>query len=361
MTISYSQCWEDPNLVAQALKINSEDDVLSIASGGDNSLALLLDNPRSVTAIDFNPAQIHLVELKVTAMRNLNYKEFVRFVGARPCENRLQIFDSLIPHLSVLAADFWLRNLNDVRGGIISCGRFERYLSTFRHFVLPLIHNSRTIKKLLSASTLDQQRQFYHELWNTRRWQILFRLFFGRFLMSRLGRRAEFFKYIGNTNVAQTLYRRVQNGLTGVPISNNFYVEFILTGRYGNLEAAPPYLHPVHFHTIKARLDRLKLVCSGLLPWLVGRGINALSKFNLSDIFEYMSEAEMEQTLNEIVRVSRPRSRIAYWTLFTDRRLSSLLNEQLEYNDDLIANCKSHNRSFFYDQFLPCSLRKGAA
>lgn len=246
MTISYSQCWEDHSLVAQALEINSEDDVLSIASGGDNSLALLLDDPRSVTAIDFNPAQIHLVELKVTAMRHLNYEEFVTFVGARPCENRLQIFDSLIPHLSILAADFWLRNLNDVRGGIIGCGQFERYLSTFRHFVLPLIHNSRTIKKLLSASTLDQQRQFYHELWNTRRWQILFRLFFGRFLMSRLGRRAEFFKYVGNTNVAQTLYRRVQNGLTGVPISNNFYVEFILTGRYGNLEAAPPYLHPVH-------------------------------------------------------------------------------------------------------------------
>jgi len=361
LTISYSQCWEDPNLLRQALEINSDDDVLSIASGGDNSFALLLANPRTLTAIDFNPAQIHLVELKMTAMKYLNYQNFVQFVGARPCEDRLRIFHELIPHLSVLTADFWLKHLTNVQEGIIGCGQFEFYLRTFRRFVLPLIHDSHTIQELLSSSTLEQQLQVYRETWNTRRWQWLFRVFFGRFLMSHLGRRAEFFRYIGNINIARTLYYRVQNGLTHVPIGENFFVEYILTGHYGNLENAPSYLHPVHFHTIKSRLDRMDLVCTSLLPWLSSRRGGAFSKFNLSDVFEYMSEVEVEQTLGEIIRVSRPGSRLAYWTLFADRMVPTALKKQLEYNLDVMAKCPTLNRSFFYDQFLTCQIGQEAA
>ena len=361
MTISYSQCWEDPRLVEEALKINSDDDVLSIASGGDNSLALLLANPRTLTAIDFNPAQIHLVELKMTAMKCLDYQNFVRFVGARPCEDRLRTFQDLIPNLSVLTADFWLRNLADVRNGIIGCGRFERYLNTFRRFVLPLIHDRHVVNKLLSASTLEQQRQVYRAMWNTRSWQWLFRVFFGRFLMAHFGRRPEFFRYIGNINVARTLYCRVQKGLTDIPIADNFYVEYILTGRYGNLENAPSYMHPVHFHTIKSRLDRINLVCTSLRLWLSSCPGGSFSKFNLSDVFEYMSDAEAEQILREIIRVSRPGGRLAYWTLFADRRVPAALIKQLEFNGDTMASGHIFNRCFFYERFLSCQIGQGAA
>jgi S-adenosylmethionine-diacylglycerol 3-amino-3-carboxypropyl transferase len=345
----------------QALDINSTDDVLSIASGGDNSFELLLANPRALTAIDFNHAQIHLVELKMTAMKHLDYQNFVRFVGARPCEDRLRTFHDLIPRLSVQTADFWLRNLADVQEGIIGCGRFERYLNTFRRFVLPLIHNRHVVNKLLSASTLEQQRQVYREIWNTRPWQWLFRVFFGRFLMSHFGRRAEFFRYIGNINVARTLYRRVQNGLTHVPIGDNFYVEYILTGRYGNLENAPSYLHPFHFHTIKSRLYRINLVCASLRPWLSSRQAGSFSKFNLSDVFEYMSDAETGQILREIIRVSRPGSRLAYWTLFAERSVPTSLNKQLELNGDVTGSGHIFNRSFFYDRFLSCRVKQEAA
>ena len=53
--INYSQCWEDPAVLNEALAINSQDIVLSITSGGDNTLALLLRNPQRVISIDLNP------------------------------------------------------------------------------------------------------------------------------------------------------------------------------------------------------------------------------------------------------------------------------------------------------------------
>ncbi|MFV2082520.1 MAG: DUF3419 family protein, partial [bacterium] len=61
MKIRYAQCWEDPGVLCEALQVTEGDDVVSIASGGDNTFALLLQNPRSITAVDRNAAQIHLV------------------------------------------------------------------------------------------------------------------------------------------------------------------------------------------------------------------------------------------------------------------------------------------------------------
>ena len=53
--IQYAQCWEDPRTLLQGLNITEEDDVLSIASAGDNTFAILLENPRSVVAVDRDP------------------------------------------------------------------------------------------------------------------------------------------------------------------------------------------------------------------------------------------------------------------------------------------------------------------
>ena len=79
--INYSQCWEDPEILMKALNINTDDIVLSVTSGGDNTIALLLSNPQKVIAIDLNPAQNYLLELKLAATKVLSYDEYLSFLG----------------------------------------------------------------------------------------------------------------------------------------------------------------------------------------------------------------------------------------------------------------------------------------
>ena len=62
--IRYSQVWEDYELLKQGLKIQSDDHILSIASAGCNALAMLLEEPASVTAVDLNPSQTAICHLK---------------------------------------------------------------------------------------------------------------------------------------------------------------------------------------------------------------------------------------------------------------------------------------------------------
>ena len=62
--LMFAQSWEDPDCDLAALQPQSGDTILAITSGGDNVLGFLLTNPQQVIAVDLNPAQTYLLELK---------------------------------------------------------------------------------------------------------------------------------------------------------------------------------------------------------------------------------------------------------------------------------------------------------
>ena len=57
-TIRYAQVWEDADILVPALRPKAGETVVSIASAGDNALALLAEGPERVIAIDMNPTQL---------------------------------------------------------------------------------------------------------------------------------------------------------------------------------------------------------------------------------------------------------------------------------------------------------------
>ena len=68
--IRYAQVWEDADILVAALRPKKGDTVVSIASAGDNALALLAEGPERVIAVDLNPAQLACVRLRIAAYRS---------------------------------------------------------------------------------------------------------------------------------------------------------------------------------------------------------------------------------------------------------------------------------------------------
>jgi S-adenosylmethionine-diacylglycerol 3-amino-3-carboxypropyl transferase len=361
LRIRYSQCWEDPDILTEALEVTPEDDVISIASGGDNTFALLLNHPRSLTAVDLNPAQIFLMELKIRAMQVFEYDDFVSFIGATPCRDRDRLYSYIRLSLSDRARSYWDKQAGSIDKGIIHCGKFENYFSIFRQTVLPLIHTKKNIRELMGASSVEKQRIIYEEVWDNRRWQRLFRIFFGKFLLGRLGRDPSFFEYIALDDVAAELLRRTRCGLTEIPIQDNFFVEYILTGQYRNLRKAHPYLKESNFQFLKEHAGEIRLVCGGLKEHLTNLQVGAVSKLNLSDIFEYMSDGTFEMTLREALRVSREGSKLAYWTLFVPRFAPPALVEQMALCPPVSEELSSVGRTFFYGSFCLWTVVRGGS
>jgi len=71
-TLRYAQCWEDADILLEALNVQAGAVCISIASAGDNTLSLLTQNPGRVIALDLSPTQLACLELRVAAYLALN-------------------------------------------------------------------------------------------------------------------------------------------------------------------------------------------------------------------------------------------------------------------------------------------------
>jgi S-adenosylmethionine:diacylglycerol 3-amino-3-carboxypropyl transferase len=81
--IRYAQCWEDADILLEALDIQPGAVCLSIASAGDNTLALLSKGPARVIALDLSRAQLACLELRVAAYRALDHAGLLELIGSR--------------------------------------------------------------------------------------------------------------------------------------------------------------------------------------------------------------------------------------------------------------------------------------
>jgi S-adenosylmethionine-diacylglycerol 3-amino-3-carboxypropyl transferase len=346
--IRYAQVWEDADVLLGALDVRPGDVCVSIASAGDNALALLTKHPARVVAIDLSRAQLACLELRVAAYRVLSHAELLELVGSRPSERRPALYARCRPLLSAAARASWDARPRAIARGIGAAGKFERYFALFRHGVLPLVHGRRTVAALLQPRSLDERHRFYDERWNTWRWRLLFRAFFSRTVMGRLGRDPEFFRYV-REDVAASILTRTRHALTELDPSENPYVHWILTGTHG--DALPCALRAEHFDTIRGNLDRLEWHNVSLEELLQRSSDQEFDKFNLSDLFEYVSTASYHQMLDAIVRCSRPGARLAYWNMLAVRRRPDTMAARLRPLDEVASRLHSQDRAFFYRAF----------
>lgn len=347
--IRYAQCWEDADVLLTALDIQSHHTCLSIASAGDNTLALLSRAPERVIALDLSSAQLACLELRVAAYRELEHYELLELIGSRPSTQRERLYRRCRPLLSTHARTFWDARTGEIARGIGGAGKFERYFTLFRRRVLPLIHAPQNIQELLRDKPQHERTAFYQQVWNTWRWRALFKLFFSRFVMGRLGRDPEFFKYV-EAQVAKQILSRTQYALTVLNPADNPYLQWILTGQH--LSALPYALRAENFDSVRANLDRLEIRPQSLEEFLANGTANSIDRFNLSDVFEYVAPNTFQELLHELVRVSRNGARLAYWNMLVPRRRPVAMADELKPLNELANRLFAQDRAFFYRDFI---------
>ena len=264
--LRYAQCWEDADILLEALNLQPGCMCLSIASAGDNTLAILSKKPSKVLAIDRNPAQITALELRVAAFRELEHPELLALIGSVESRNRIALYKRCRKCLSKAAREFWDGCPKLIEAGIGSIGKLESYLRIFHTRVLPLIHGRCTVEQLFEKKPSSGRLQFYESQWNNFRWQLLFRAFFSRFIMGKLGRDRRLFHYVQG-GVAEPLLRRIRYAMTELDPSTNPYLHWIFKGQHAH-HALPFALRAENFEAIRAHLDHLEWRCCSLEDFL---------------------------------------------------------------------------------------------
>jgi S-adenosylmethionine-diacylglycerol 3-amino-3-carboxypropyl transferase len=346
--VRYANCWEDADLLLTALEPAPGKRILSIASAGDNALALAAAGAE-VVAADLSMPQLACAELRIAAIRALDYDELLAFLGITEHAQRLSIYAKLRSDLSANAAAYWDANGATLAAGLIHGGKFEKYFHLFRKRVLSLIHSRAKVQELLQKKSRTERETFYEQRWNNRRWRWLFKIFFSRTVMGRLGRDPEFFRYVEGS-VGERILARTRHALTELPNDENPFLQYIVTGNFR--PALPTYLCPQKYVELRRGVERITLVQGPIDEVAKSHRDRGWDGFNLSDIFEYMGPELTESVYGRLLEHARPGARLAYWNMLVPRRRPDCFAERVESLDQLAADCFFRDRAFFYSAFV---------
>lgn len=355
----FAQVREDPRVEIEALQPGQRDRVVVVSSGGCTALSLLASGAAEVHAVDLNCAQNHLVELKAAAVRKFSRLETLGFVGGTPMSHmaRASLYAMLREHLSRGAREYWDARPMAIGGGVLSSGVSERFIRLVCWAIRYLVHTPSRVDRMLACRTLDEQRALFEREWNTRRWRGLFALLLNKWVMSRAYDK-RFFERVGRANFAEHFLQLANHALTEISIADNYFVQQMLTGIYPvqHREGVPPYLGERAFATAAKGMDRLLLVDGGFtdhLRRLPDRSVNA---FALSNICEWLDEAQVTALFNEVERTAAPGARVVFRNFVGWTDLPAGLS-RLEEDTELGERLLRQDRAVVQSRVVVCRVR----
>ena len=355
--IRYSQCWEDTEILLESLDINEKDICFGILSAGDNVFSMLTKNPQKIVALDISFPQIALAKLKREVFKSFSYEEMLEFIGVKISSERIRMYEKIRSNLEEDVKNYWDFNKEAIENGIIHIGKFEKFFKIFREKILPFVHNKKRIGKLLEKKSKQERIEYYNSHWNNFRWKLMFKLFFSKYIVGKLGRDKEFFRY-AEKNISEEMKERSRYALCELDSYENPYIYYIMTGNY-RLDCLPYFLREENFENIKKNLHKLEIVQNSVEEYLDGIDFK-INKFNLSDIFEYMSLDNYRKLMKKIYDNADNNAILVYWNLIVERNSSKL--ESVEREEDTKNNfhrlkeldkrLHEKDKTFFYTDFV---------
>ena len=321
--IRYSQCWEDTEVLLESLNIQENDICFGILSAGDNVFSMLAENPEKVVALDISFPQIALAKLKKEVFNSFSYDEMLEFMGVTKSDRRIEMYDRIKENLDKEVKEYWDFNREAIENGIIHTGKFEKFFKIFREKILPFVHNRKRVEKLLEDKPEQERMEYYDNHWNNFRWKLMFKLFFSKYIVGKLGRDKEFFRY-AEKNISEEMKERSRYALCELNPYENPYINYILTGNYRK-DCLPYFLRKENFDKIRKNLHKVEILKSSVEEYLDQIDFK-IDKFNLSDIFEYMSAENYSKLMGKIYDNAENNALLAYWNLIVERN-----SEKLDY------------------------------
>jgi S-adenosylmethionine-diacylglycerol 3-amino-3-carboxypropyl transferase len=358
--------------------------MLVITSAGCNVLDYALTGPKRIHAVDANPRQTALLELKLAGIRQLRHEDFFQIFGAGGHARFRELYYDLLRYeLSAFGQSYWDRNLKWF-GGDAQAGShrsfYYRGLSgtvarVLRHYLdmNPKLRDS--IEALFESPSLDHQRELYDSRIKPYFWSELINWTLSRqFTMSMLGvphpqRKEVQAQHAGG--VAGFVRECIEYVARELPLSSNYFYSVYIRGAYSPT-CCPEYLKPANFALLKAGyVDRIVPHTTTVTQFLRANE-ERISKYVLLDHMDWMAGYHPELLVEEwdfILKRAAPDARLIfrsaherprYLDAITVGAARQKLSDVLHFHDDWARELTRQDRVHTYAGFhiadlQPCS------
>ncbi|MEM6981220.1 MAG: BtaA family protein [Planctomycetota bacterium] len=381
----YNTCWEDPHLDRQALELRPSDTVCLITSAGCNALDYALQQPAEVHAVDLNPLQNALLELKITAIRYLDHADVFQLFGlGRHPDWRHLYYDQLRPNLAKRWCWVWDRRINFFDGSHRRRSFYFRGTSgLFAWLINRYLDRSAELRSavtaLLNADSIEHQREIYSRydvdrlLFNRpMRWMLRRDTTMAMLGVPRSQRMQIERQYPGG--IAEFIQDRIRHVFQNTSLKQNYFWRVYLTGAY-TPQCCPEYLKRENHGRLRGGLlDRITTHTSSISQFLRDHD-GAISRFVLLDHMDWLYERSPEALQLEwqaIVNRATDSARVLWRSAamnvdFVDPLevkidgRSTVVGQLLRYKSDLSSRLHVADRVNTYGSFYIADLQKDAA
>lgn len=323
-SLVYNTCWEDPAVDREALALTPDDIVMVITSAGCNALDYALAGAGQVHAVDANPRQTALLQLKLAAIAQLDYEDFFALfgMGAHPR------FEALYRHtlrarLTEDARVFWDARTHWFRRDAHGVGFYRHGLagllaSAFQYYFRRRPRLKQALEDLMTAPDLRSQRAWYDSSVSPLLWRPgVNRMLSSRLTMTLMGVPREQHAEVRrqhSSGVAGFVRESVDYIARELSLADNYFWQLYLRGRY-TADCCPEYLKAVNFQRLKTdavhRIDARTASATEFLRSYQG----VITKFVLLDHMDWLGARDAVQLAEEwemILTRAAPSARIIF-------------------------------------------------
>jgi len=298
----YNTCWEDPRLDREAMKLGSNDKVLVITSAGCNALDYVLDGPAQVFAVDLNPLQNALLDLKIACIRSLDFDEFFAVFGRGQWDDWSDAyFRRVRPLLSEASRECWDRRISFFNGDSRRASFYFRgssgYLAWLINAYIDHVAKVRQpLQQMLNATSIDEQNKLFESgrvresIWRpTMRWLVRREMTMTMLGVPRSQREQIDHGYVGG--LEQFIIHSLDTVFTQLSLADNYFWRVYLTGQYSE-SCCPEYLKEENFNRLRNGLvDRISTHTDSVEGFLKKTN-EPISHFVLLDHMDWLCKGE---------------------------------------------------------------------
>ncbi len=370
----YNQIWEDPKVDLQALELDENSRILTISSGGCNTLNYLIEKPESITAVDLNRHHIYLLNLKISALKNLpSYDDFFAFFGFGKHDKNKEYYKKYIaPTLDSDTKKFWESNSligritqgNRIdffkKGGLYEHSRNGYFLRLFHLF--SHLHGCHP-EKIINAKTPQEQAEIYEKYIEP---------FFNSFFIKAIGKMPVTLFGLGippqqyeeikkdfdeNVNILDVYRERAKRLAVDYPIYQNYFEWQAFAIKYDteNLQAIPENLKEENYENLKSNASKIKTKIGSVTKEIADNHFDKFNRFVFLDAQDWMNTETITELWQTIAEKTKGGSRIIFRTAGASSPIENYLPknllERFEYKKSLSKELFKQDRASIYGGF----------
>lgn len=345
-SLNFTSANEDGQTELDALALSPVDRVLCLTASGARPLDLLLGDPGEIIALDSNPAQNHLLALKIAALRCLDDGALYRFLGIDDGPDRAALTERVLSALEGEDRQYWGRKRHLLERGIWHQGRWERVLRLGAQSNRLL--RGRRIDALMAADDIAAQSACWTQHFDDSIWRLSIRI---------LGQRWFWTRIIGEPGgaflppareVADRLTARFRDAARRFLFRESDFATLIFRGRHTASSALPLHMRRENLDTVRARLDRIRMA-TGDLRTLNRDTRGDFTAFSLSDFGSYCDPEAYAACWQGVISVAEPAARFCERSFLNPLALPDHSTEEVHPDQELSHRLTTSDLAVIYE------------